>query len=97
MTKRKYQGELIRFQKSINRPLGMVAEILKPGYTIDDLREGFKKYYPYEWQRGCGQKVGLLHIVTNDEIHKRTNSYRITAAGFYWFPKKGYRNSWLSL
>lgn len=53
MTKRKYQGELIRFQKSINRPLGMVAEILKPGYTIDDLREGFKKYYPYEWQIIC--------------------------------------------
>ena len=47
--------------------------------------------------RGCGQKVGLLHIVTNDEIHKRTNSYRVTDAGFYWFPKKGYRNSWLSL
>ncbi|HIX15093.1 MAG TPA: pyridoxamine 5'-phosphate oxidase family protein, partial [Candidatus Hungatella pullicola] len=43
--------------------------------------------------RGCGQKVGLLHIVTNDEIHKRTNSYRVTDAGFYWFPKKGYRNS----
>lgn len=28
--------------------------------------------------------------MTNDEIHKRTNSYRITDAGFYWFPKKGY-------
>lgn len=26
--------------------------------------------------------------MTNDEIHKRTNSYRITAAGFYWFPMK---------
>ena len=51
----------------------------------------------YGQDRGCGQKVGLLHIVTNDEIHKRTNSYRITVAGFYWFPKKGYRNSWLSL
>ena len=31
----------------------MVAEILKPGYTIDDLREGLKKYYPYEWQIIC--------------------------------------------
>ena len=47
--------------------------------------------------QGCGQKVGLLHIVTNDEIHKRTNSYRVTDAGFYWFPKKGYNNSRLSL
>ena len=53
ITKRKYQGELIRFQKSINRPLSMVAEILKPGYTMDDLREEFKNYYPYEWKIIC--------------------------------------------
>lgn len=45
----------------------------------------------------CGRKVGLLRIVTNDEIHKRTNSDCITTAGFYRFSKKGYRTSWLSL
>lgn len=48
-------------------------------------------------KRGCGRKVGLLRIVTNDEIHKRTNSDCITTAGFYGFSKKGYRTSWLSL
>ncbi len=48
-------------------------------------------------RRACGRKVGLLRIVTNDEIHKRTNSDCITTAGFYRFSKKGYRTSWLSL
>ena len=45
----------------------------------------------------CGRKVGLLRIVTNDEIYKRTNSDCITTVKFYGFSKKGYRNSWLSL
>lgn len=53
ITKRKYGSELIKFQKSINRPLCMVVEILKPGYTVDDFREKFKKYYPFEWQTIC--------------------------------------------
>ena len=80
MTKRKYQGELIRFQKSINRPLGMVAEILKPGYTIDDLREGFKKYYPYEWQIIC-ERYNIFHVEytgtqsKNIHIMKKAKTY----------------------
>lgn len=54
--------------------------------------------FPVQKQiRACGRKVGLLRIVTNDEIHKRTNSDCITTAGFYRFSKKGYRTSWLSL
>ena len=55
------------------------------------------KFTATDGNRACGRKVGLLRIVTNDEIHKRTNSDCITTAGFYRFSKKGYRTSWLSL
>lgn len=53
VTKRKYEGELIRFQKSINRPLGLVSETLKPGYSGSDLLEAFRRYYPCEWDLIC--------------------------------------------
>lgn len=47
--KRKYEGELIRFAKQLKRPLDLVVETLKPGYTKNDLLEAFKEYYPFEW------------------------------------------------
>ena len=34
--KRKYEGELIRFAKRLRRPLELVVETLKPGYTGND-------------------------------------------------------------
>jgi len=51
--KRKYEGELIRFAKRLRRPLELVVETLKPGYTENDLLQAFKDYYPFEWEEIC--------------------------------------------
>lgn len=51
--KRKYTGELIRFSKDLKRPLKLVVETLKPGYTESDLLLAFKDYYPFEWAEIC--------------------------------------------
>lgn len=51
--KRKYVGELSRFAKRLGRPLELVAETLKPGYTGNDLLQAFKDYYPFEWEEIC--------------------------------------------
>lgn len=50
--KRKYEGELIRFVKRLKRPLELVVETLKPGYTGNDFLQAFKDYYPFEWGGG---------------------------------------------
>lgn len=47
--KRKYQGENVRIAKSMNRPLSLIVETLKPGYIEKDLLEAYKRYYPFEW------------------------------------------------
>lgn len=52
-TKRKYEGELVRFAKRLRRPLELVVETLKPGYTGNDLLQAFKDYYPFEWEEIC--------------------------------------------
>ena len=41
-TKRKYEGELVRFAKRLRRPLELVVETLKQGYTGNDLLQAFK-------------------------------------------------------
>src|SRR5699024_6696088 len=51
--KRKYEGELIRFAKRLRRPLELVVETLKPGYTGNDFLQAFKDYYPFEWEEIC--------------------------------------------
>ena len=51
--KRKYEGELIRFAKRLKRPLELVVDTLKPGYTKNDFLEAFKEYYPFEWNEIC--------------------------------------------
>ena len=51
--RRKYEGELNRFSKRIRRPLDLVVETLKPGYTGNDLLQAFKDYYPFEWKEIC--------------------------------------------
>ena len=51
--KRKYEGELIRFANRLRRPLELVVETLKPGYTENDLLQAFKDYYPFEWEEIC--------------------------------------------
>lgn len=51
--KRKYEGELISFAKRLRRPLELVVETLKPGYTGNDFLQAFKDYYPFEWEEIC--------------------------------------------
>lgn len=51
--KRKYEGELIRSAKHLRRPLELVVETLKPGYTGNNFLQAFKDYYPFEWEEIC--------------------------------------------
>lgn len=49
IAKRKYVGETMRYNKTIKRPLYLLAEILPEIYNGKTLLEFFKKYYPREW------------------------------------------------
>ena len=49
-TKRKYVGELMRFNKSIKSPLNKIQEILPYEYSGNDILNLFKEFYPYEWK-----------------------------------------------
>ena len=51
ITKRKYIGETMRYNKKIKRPLYLIAEILPPNFDKYILLEYFKKYYPMEWNQ----------------------------------------------
>ncbi len=48
--KRKYDGELMRFGKSLKRPLDKIFKILPQNYKAEDILNLFKEYYPYEWE-----------------------------------------------
>lgn len=49
-TKRKYQGESMRVNKKLKRPLMFVQKVLPKEYDINIIIDEFKKYYPYEWK-----------------------------------------------
>ena len=53
ITKRKYEAETTRIAKSLTRPLNLVVETLKPGYSSEELLQAFKEYYPFEWEMIC--------------------------------------------
>ena len=50
LTTGKYLHELINFEKSLNRPLSLIYEILPFGYNQKDVFDLFKELYPYEWK-----------------------------------------------
>lgn len=50
VTKRKYVGEMMRFNKSIGRALKQVISVLPYEYDRNTILELFKEFYPYEWQ-----------------------------------------------
>lgn len=50
---RKYVGELIRFEKSLKRPLNLIYDILPEDYNGEDILSLFKKFYPFEWKTIC--------------------------------------------
>ena len=50
ITKGKYLNELKNFEKSLNRPLLLISEVLPCSYNKIDVLNFFKKLYPYEWK-----------------------------------------------
>lgn len=50
VTQRKYIGELMRFNKSLKRPLNLISEVLPYDYNFNDILELFKELYPFEWK-----------------------------------------------
>jgi len=48
--KRKYDGELMRFNKKIKRPLKLIKEILPQEYDQELIVQKFKYFYPNEWR-----------------------------------------------
>lgn len=49
-TKRKYVGELIRFNKNLQQPLKLIKGILPREYSTENIVTEFKKYYPLIWK-----------------------------------------------
>lgn len=60
ITKRKYNGELVRFKKSLKQPLNKLKGILPREYSSETIVSEFRTYYPLIWQ----------------EMQERYNSYR---------------------
>lgn len=50
VTQRKYIGELMRFNKSLKRPLSLISEVLPYDYDFTDILALFKELYPFEWK-----------------------------------------------
>lgn len=50
-TKRKYVGELIRFNKHLKRPLNLIQEVLPSEYQGADILNLFRELYPNEWSQ----------------------------------------------
>lgn len=48
-TKRKYDGEMMRFNKSLKTPLSIIQSVLPINYNQNDILNLFKELYPYEW------------------------------------------------
>ena len=48
-TKRKYISELVRFNKSLKRPLCLIQEVLPYDYNKFTILNLFKELYPFEW------------------------------------------------
>ncbi len=50
IAKRKYDAETVRFSQSLTRPLSLIVETMRPGYSREDLLKNFQYFYPYEWK-----------------------------------------------
>lgn len=49
VVKRKYTGELMRFNKSLKHPLNLIQDCLPREYSKNDILRIFKELYPNEW------------------------------------------------
>ena len=50
IAKRKYVGEVMRFNKGLKRPLKLIFEVLPYTYDENTIINLFKELYPYEWK-----------------------------------------------
>ena len=48
-TKRKYVGELMKFNKTLKTPLSTIQSVLPINYNQNDILNLFQELYPYEW------------------------------------------------
>lgn len=80
VTKRKFDGETMRIQQSLKRPLYSVAEVLPCDYSGNDLLQLFKEYYPLDWRilvERCEQaeeKDAFLRGVGKKQRYKQTSA-----------------------
>lgn len=72
-TKRRYQGELLRFRKTLKRPLRNILATMPEGFSEELFLSEFKLLYSYFWDDICskakeynrmdkGRKKGLPKI-----------------------------------
>ena len=54
-TKRRYKGELLRFRKTLKRPLRNVLATMPEGFSEDFFLSEFKLLYPYLWDDICSK------------------------------------------
>lgn len=54
-TKRRYQGELLRFRKTLKRPLRNVLAIMPEGFSEELFLSEFKLLYSYLWDDICSK------------------------------------------
>ena len=54
-TKRKYNAELIRFQKTLRKPIHNVLSIMPKGFSDEEFLSEFKLLYSYLWDDVCAK------------------------------------------
>lgn len=85
VTKRKFDGETMRINKSLKRPLYFVVDCLPREYTGAELLALFKKLYPSEW-RTIVERCELAR--KKDEFLQKNGKkqrYKLTTPESYFF------------
>ncbi|WP_018027907.1 TIR domain-containing protein [Porphyromonas somerae] len=54
-TRRKYQAELVRFQKTLRKPIRNVLSVMTKGFLFEDFLSEFKILYSYLWDDVCSK------------------------------------------
>lgn len=85
IAKRKFVGELIRFNKKLKRPLNLIFEVLPIDYDKNTILQLFKELYPFEWQE---IEQRYKHYREKDEFlvkHKKKARYKPEHPEKYFF------------
>ena len=92
LTKRKYDAETMRLSKGLTRPLSLIVDTMKPGYSKEDLLQTFMFYYPFEWStifERCHIYKEKDRFLIKKGKKKRYNSLK-PEEFFYSLPKVNY-------